>query len=88
MDLYGVLVQLSLETNVGSNNRPFFTNELDRGLSRHSLLGDEVCADDCGASADAHNAMYQDLALRVLQGISDKGGGVVEVGCNLLPEVV
>ena len=104
---YSVLVQLPLESYVGTDNRTFFAYEVDRGRTCHTPLGDEICADDCSASTDTHDTMnlrrgvsshhiqwgtgstYQDSAFRVvLQSVSNKRGGLVEVGCDLLPEVI
>lgn len=52
-----VLIQLPPEPYVGTDNRSSFTYEIDRGRSCHTLLRDEVRADDRGASANAHDTM-------------------------------
>ena len=54
---FGVFVQLLSESYVGTYNRSFLANEIDRGLRRHTVLGDEICADDCGAPTDTHDTV-------------------------------
>ena len=52
-----VLGELPSEANVGTGNRTSFAHEIDRGRCCHTQLGDEVGANDGGASTDAHDTM-------------------------------
>lgn len=52
-----ILVQLPPEPYVGADNWTLFTYEVDRGRCFHTLLGDEIGANDGSAPADAHYTM-------------------------------
>ena len=71
MHLDRVFVQLLPESQVGTDDWPFFAHKVNCSRPCQALLCDEVCADDGSASADAHDTVDLRPAIWVSSNSSD-----------------